>query len=552
MVWFVDRQFSKHAVVVRAAFVSPDKRALLDRGAIGEAAVAVALLSLALLCRLPTYNRAVVNWDESLYMVMASQWLGGGLPYVAVWDHHPVGVPALFAAAQWLFGPGIIVIRLMASAAIASTAYVLYRFLRSGGADPFEALAAGGFYIAYTVVDGGLAANTEIFFLPFVSAGFLAIVGGARQLASTGRLRVEPAIASGLAFGIGLQCKYVIVCEVLAPLSALLLLAWPRGVHCRRILAFVALFAVGLLLPTVVAAGYFARSGHFAEFFYANILANMSYVTMPAADMDRSMAGTARACLASLLPMAPLITVSCLAIFYGRRNRSAAALKYQSSSGMGRWIWLWLAAATLDVISPWKFFDHYFIILAPPLSLLAATSLSRLGEMLFDRDSGRHGFVIGAFALVAFPTLQLVMPAGNVLLGRSKPEPATIISRHISAQLEPGAAIYVDDNEPVIYYLTGAKIPTRFPFDLTTAYSRILPADAMAEIHSIFDRKPQFVVRRNPLERRKPSAGSDLIEENITRDYRLDCVLPTDNGLMEVYLRGAAGPSMMADLNMCR
>src|ERR1035441_10454143 len=30
-----------------------------------------------------------LDWDESLYIVMAQRWLQGDLPYVRIWDQHP-------------------------------------------------------------------------------------------------------------------------------------------------------------------------------------------------------------------------------------------------------------------------------------------------------------------------------------------------------------------------------------------------------------------------------------------------------------------------------
>src|SRR5438105_81804 len=66
-------------------------------------AVATALLMLgtALVLRAFSYTSAGLDWDESLYIVIAQRWLQGGVPYLAIWDQHPMGLPALFAAAQW-------------------------------------------------------------------------------------------------------------------------------------------------------------------------------------------------------------------------------------------------------------------------------------------------------------------------------------------------------------------------------------------------------------------------------------------------------------------
>jgi hypothetical protein len=45
----------------------------------------------------------------------------------------------------------------------------------------------------------------------------------------------------------------------------------------------------------------------------------------------------------------------------------------------------WLAAALLAVVAPWKFYDHYFLILLPPLSLLGAFGFRRWCGMSCSR-----------------------------------------------------------------------------------------------------------------------------------------------------------------------
>ena len=67
------------------------------RHAAARFAVAAALLTAALVLRGPSFVPAVIDIDEGLYLLQAREWLRGGLPYVAAWDMHPVGAPALFA-----------------------------------------------------------------------------------------------------------------------------------------------------------------------------------------------------------------------------------------------------------------------------------------------------------------------------------------------------------------------------------------------------------------------------------------------------------------------
>jgi len=62
--------------------------------------VALTLLPvLVLALRWASFLPSVIDWDESLYLLQAREWLRGNWPLSGVWDMHPVGAPALIAAA---------------------------------------------------------------------------------------------------------------------------------------------------------------------------------------------------------------------------------------------------------------------------------------------------------------------------------------------------------------------------------------------------------------------------------------------------------------------
>ena len=57
---------------------------------------ALALLGAAAFAlRVASFRVSVIDWDESLYLVIVQRWLQGALPYLSVWDQHPIGLPAL-------------------------------------------------------------------------------------------------------------------------------------------------------------------------------------------------------------------------------------------------------------------------------------------------------------------------------------------------------------------------------------------------------------------------------------------------------------------------
>ena len=72
-----------------------------------DAVIALLFFVATLVTRIPVLSRSVLDWDESLYFIMAQQWRLGHLPYTTVWDNKPLGIYAIFAALPGdLRGPG--------------------------------------------------------------------------------------------------------------------------------------------------------------------------------------------------------------------------------------------------------------------------------------------------------------------------------------------------------------------------------------------------------------------------------------------------------------
>src|SRR5216683_4823768 len=83
------------------------------------------LLFWVLILRAPTLLVSAVDWDEGLYVLMASQWLNGHPPYTTVFEIKPIGIFAIFAAAMGVLGESMISIRVVTIAVVYLTSMVL-------------------------------------------------------------------------------------------------------------------------------------------------------------------------------------------------------------------------------------------------------------------------------------------------------------------------------------------------------------------------------------------------------------------------------------------
>ena len=61
------------------------------------------ILILIFLLRLPSSFNVVIDWDESVYFIVAQDILDGGLPYKTSWDHKGPILYFLFYSSNFSF-----------------------------------------------------------------------------------------------------------------------------------------------------------------------------------------------------------------------------------------------------------------------------------------------------------------------------------------------------------------------------------------------------------------------------------------------------------------
>src|SRR6266705_2005613 len=96
-----------------------EERLVVDAKSIG---FLIFLLSWVLVLRAPTFLVSAIDWDEGLYVLIASQWLSGHPPYTTVFEIKPI---AIFAAALGVLGDSVASIRFITVAFVYLTSVVL-------------------------------------------------------------------------------------------------------------------------------------------------------------------------------------------------------------------------------------------------------------------------------------------------------------------------------------------------------------------------------------------------------------------------------------------
>ncbi len=491
-------------------------------------AIPLLLLALTLAARVMSFRTSVIDTDEGLYLLQAREWLRGGWPYVAVWDMHPVGAPALFAVALTLFGKSIMTIRLLGALCVAATAFLAYRTVRVLHGPRLVGLAAAVLYIATSVILGGLASNTEILFAPFVSGAlFLGIRATVRAIESNAAPRWADLLGMGALIGFALTIKPVVM--PLGCLSFLMLVApaWRVGaLPLRRVLAMASAYAALCALPTVLFGVAYAARGEFSAFLYGSFLAPLAYAgaALETADVWNRIRD------AGLDLLWPLL-LACAAPLGLRRQgwRHPAALLVGLSL-------LWLAAAALAVAGPGMYFNHYFVILLAPLAILAAMGAWKLAWLL------RPGLakpvflgLVGAVALHAWATDTLP----RLERGWDSPDPPRQVAEIIRQQIRRGEPIFIANYHPAVYVMSGAGVPSRFAFPghLTCAFDKVTGVDADAEVNRILAGRPRIIVVDRSVWRSMRRRVRANIATTLRRSYVRVAEVQEVGGMVEIWRR---------------
>ncbi|MEN9499431.1 MAG: hypothetical protein RIS83_1250 [Pseudomonadota bacterium] len=498
----------------------------IDRRWRHMALVPLLFFVLALAFRSFSFVAAVIDTDEGLYMLQAREWLRGGWPLVAVWDMHPVGAPAIFAAVMAIFGDGIWVLRALGAACVAGTATALFSAVRFTGGPPALGLAAGGLYIAHSGLLGGLATNTEILFTPLTSwAMAIGLRSTVRALEKNQPPSQWDIVLTGLLIGGALSIKPVTFFE--GCLAWLLLVgpAYRAGLmDLRRLAAAALLYAMICALPTVIFGLVYFWRGEFDLFVEGAFLAPLRY-----AGKRLSLGDSFRFALVAVLSLLWAFLLALPALLRPRNQHGPLAL-------LRRFGFLWFLAASAAVIMPGQFYQHYFLIWLPPLSLLAALGARHLARML------RPGVVVlgfqllvGAIALDAWRVAAL--PRLERGIGLGAPDPVRRTAEAVMQEIDPGDAIWVINYHPTVYVLADAALPTRyaFPAHLAGPYYRVTGIDSYAEITRILESHPRVLVLDRgwwPTIRRRAAV---LVEAALEEQYELVATVPEERGPVEIW-----------------
>lgn len=478
-----------------------------------QCAMAGIFLIVSVLIRAPILARSVLDWDESLYLLMAEQWRAGHLPYTNIWDNKPIGIYLIFMTFIDLIGRPILAIRLASDLFITANAFILFNIthlLLAGRAEPMRlrlAIFAALAYAIGSLSNDGLAANTEIFMTCFTAlAMLLALIPMAE-----GRISLLHCAACGALLGLAVMTKYVAIFEAPALAFALLQLnqARSKSAGLWRLLAC----GAGGLLPLMATLFLYIEAGLLPLWWQASVASNVIRIAGASAPTIGSVI------LYQLQNWAPLyLCVPLLAVLWALSPPARPARRIMI------FVYLWLLGGLIGVCAAKSFFDHYFLQSLPVLCLIAALTLAAspvilrriiIIAMLLPAIAGWNQLANVAAPIITFQNGHLAI----------RPDIQARIAADLTAALQPGQHIYVFDDQPIIYSLTNQTPPTKyaFPPDLTTRFlANVAGINAYHEVSRILATHPEFIIRSlDPLTApsQRNNAVYQLVDQTLSRNY---------------------------------
>ena len=407
---------------------------------------AVVLLVAAMTVRRVFSAAIEADRDVGLYAVQAREWLRGGWPYLAVWDIHPLGEPALIAVAFAWFGQSVETIRVLGAVTVCASGVILGRLVARHTQDDAWGLATGLIYVAYSSVSGGLAANNEVVLAPFVVGGVALTIRGASRVLGGERLRTLDALLPGLCFGVALWIKQVAAPEAMMAFACLVGLALLRGrLRLAAVPGLAIVFGLACAGPTLLTALAYYLHGNLTEFYVATVQAPLSYGAG-----GRAFSLVPGEVLTAAKRFAPMLVLSAIAVAgICREWRNATA----SDRLLPAATLFWFLAAALGTLMPPTPYGHHFLILLPPLSILTALGLFQVFRWSWSRGNGPRQLGAALLALLFVGSVPAMAAVFHIWT-----TPPTDLLRQVAQSvkegLEPMGTMFVVNGNPVLYFLS--------------------------------------------------------------------------------------------------
>ena len=437
--------------------------------------VLAAVLLVGFALRLPTFNRQLLSDDESVYTLIADAMHRGDVLYRDVVDHKPPAIYDVYLASATVLGPYntqgahalVVAAVLLCGLMLAGAGRRLSRDPRAGWLS-----ALLGFVFSTTLADfDALSANCELFLLPAQALAFLWLV---RSLGTTAARPFLTWFGVGALVGIAVVFKFQGATFLAVVAAAVIFEVMAHRRSAGGALVALVVACVGcLVVPGLYVLRAWQSGGLGAMWYWLRF--NGSYVAAGPGGLEALRLGAIRTALiggiGAFLPYAFGLGGAWTTAREWRRESGSGAFGYLDTERVARTLALvWLASSAIALTAGFRFFGHYFLLILPPLCLLAARPI------LAAWDGCRRLRLALALLIVVPAIVALVMSTTlrAPVVGRLDPKPPyERVAARLRELSDPRDRVFVWGYSTQIYVYAGRPLGTRFSFcDYLTGVSQ--------------------------------------------------------------------------------
>jgi hypothetical protein len=501
-----------------------------------ELVVVGLLLIWGLFLRLPFFFPAVLDWDESTFILMGQGILDGLLPYDTLWELKPPLVFVFFAAAISLFGHTIVAIRVAGYVWITVAAYLTYRSAYAVTSQTRASILAAVLFITMLSELSPEVMTESLALLPLI---------GALLLLLTTERTMTTCFFAGVFMGTAGMFRTNLA--YLAVLVGLYIVLYPPMVGITRSIARGFIYvAGGMTVILITAIPYIV--GHRLDLWLENVF----WVPLKYSEYQRSLANAWALALEAFGVGVPDFSLSvfllgCVLWIGGLYGTWLCFSRWRELSQPAKnravVVLIFLLGSTASVFLTGPAYSHFLVQLIPWFAIFAAFALAR-------QPANRRLVVeLSAFLLMILSTVLFVSPEYLALAQRIKQNEslshglAYKIADYLRHENPDRKPVYMLDNH-IVYWFIGQYPLTR----LSTHPSNIAKykgwttavegprTTAEGEMRRILSKEPEFIVKPKKVwYLEEGEEATRLLTETLNRDYVLANVI----GGREIYRRKA-------------
>lgn len=488
-----------------------------------EILVFLYLTVLAIFVRLPFFFPAVINWDESTFILMGQSILDGNLPYTELWDLKPPFAFVFYALSILLFGKSIIAVRIAGALCVAIASYCTYITGKSLWNKNLGILSASVFIVFVSLLPSGQAVMTQhVALVPLL---------GALALLTSRNITPTTVFSSGALLAVA--CLVRLNLAYVALFVGMFITLFPAPKSRASLLQRG--FYYGLGFSAVVMASFipYLFTGNAEMWFKSVIIAPLSYTESQHEMMD-VLKIHAKYIMNDKSPLGDGMTDRILLLW------AAAAIGYGYILIKSIWsskevrykhllLIVFVVATLISILRGGAAHAHYLLQLAPFVSLSAVACL----EIVSYRFIQTVAFGVGMLLLV-ISVKQMTVEYYPEVFNRILTNQALVhgtafdIANYLKKEKRPGDSIYFMTDH-IAAWLIDAKPLTKMsthPSNIAKDY--LLRAvsgpnsSTEEEMKRILATHPEYIVKKNkvPYLRDKPEAVT-LLESELDLNYKI-------------------------------